>query len=231
MTTATFYLYEPIVEDTYSGGISPAMFVEFLNGLDNSVDSINIRLNSPGGSVFAARAIEQLIKESKIPVNTYIDGLCASAASYIGLAGKTVNIGKGAFLMMHLAQSVARGNTHDLIKNAELLAKIDAAIVDTYHAKTGIDKAELLKILEAETWLNAEEAVAMGFADIINENELENKPVSNWKNSAINFDKAPEAFKNLMKNVIKETPPVKPEMRAVDVAALLRRIELAEHTF
>ncbi len=244
MTTATFHIYEPIVEDSYLGGISPTLFLEFLNGLDESVKQIDIRLNSPGGSVFAARVIEQHIRESKIPVNTYIDGLCASAATYVGLAGKTVHIGKGAFLMMHLAQSIAAGNTHDLIIKAVLLAKIDESIVATYHEKTGIAQQELIKMMEVETWLNAEEAVAMGFADIINETEPDKQPVMNWTNTVINFEKAPEAFKQLVENAAKPTGAagtfeeikpthsvVRPENKKHDVAALLRKIEIRQRTF
>ena len=129
---ATYYLYAPIDDYAYDGVVTAKEFADWLNGLDSSIKTINIRINSPGGSVFAARAIEQHIREiTDRTVNTYIDGVAASAATYVALAGHNIYIAEGAFMMIHKANSVAIGNSEDLIKAAAMLEAIDSSLVKT----------------------------------------------------------------------------------------------------
>lgn len=165
---ATVYLFDMIVDskdeaDWYGGGVWPEQFVKELAGVE--ADVIHLRINSPGGSVFAARTMETALRQHKAKVIAHVDGYAASAASLLAVACDETEISQGAFFMIHKAWSMAWGNSDDMLATADLLEKIDDALADTYAAKTGLDKEKLADMMRAETWLSAEESVAMGFAD------------------------------------------------------------------
>lgn len=160
---ATLYLYDTIVSDDYFGGVSAISFAKALAAIKAPV--VHLRINSPGGDVFAARAMEQAIREHDSKIIAHIDGYAASAASYVALAADEVVMGAGAFYMIHKAWTMAWGNSDDLLATAALLEKVDAALVDTYAKETGQTAQQLIDWMAAETWFNAEEAVANGFAD------------------------------------------------------------------
>lgn len=234
---ATYYLYAPIDDYAYEGVVTAKEFADWLNGLAPSIKTINIRINSPGGSVFAARAMEQHVREiTDKTVNTYIDGVVASAATYIALAGHNVFIAEGAFIMIHKASSLAIGNSFELMKVAGMLEKLDISIIDTYQKRTGLDRSEIEKMIEAETWLNAEEAIALKFADIINTNKVEapkNQAVlwnlSEFKNAPETLKSLAEAPENISQKTVGDEAKKKPENKT-NVAYLLRKIEVAERT-
>lgn len=163
------FLYEAIVADAleaeWFGGVAPEPFVKALRAI--TAGTINLRINSPGGSIFAARAIEQALRDHKAKVIVHIDGVAASAASFIAMAGDEIIIGKGAMFMIHKGWTYAWGNASDLTKTAALLEKIDGTLVSTYAERTGQSPADIAAWMEAETWLTAEEAVKLGFADSI----------------------------------------------------------------
>lgn len=164
---ATVYLYDMIVDSKddadWYGGIYPEQFVKELAGIE--ADIIHLRINSPGGSVFAARTMETAIRQHGAKVVAHVDGYAASAASLLAVACDETEISQGAFFMIHKAWSMTWGNADDMLAAAELLEKIDDALVDTYAAKTGKDRETLAEMMRAETWLSAEESVALGFAD------------------------------------------------------------------
>lgn len=162
---ATLYIYDAIVSDDIWGGVSAISLVKELVALDAPV--IHLRINSPGGDVFAARAIEQAIREHKSKVISHIDGYAASAASYLALAADEVQIAPGGFFMIHKAWTFAMGNADDLMNTAALLEKVDESLVATYAERTGADAAQIRDWMRAETWFSAEEAVKNGFADKI----------------------------------------------------------------
>jgi len=162
---ATVYLYDAIVSDDYFGGVSAIGIIKELLAIDAPV--IHLRINSPGGDVFAARAIEQAIREHPSQVIAHIDGYAASAASYIALAADEVHIAQGGFFMIHKAWTVAWGNADELIDAAALLEKIDESLVKTYADRTGQDAEQIRDWMRAETWFDADEAVQHGFADKI----------------------------------------------------------------
>lgn len=162
---ATVYLYDVIVSDSYWGGVDPISFAKQLLAIDAPV--IHLRINSPGGDVFAARAMEQAIREHSSQIIAHIDGYAASAASYLALAADEVQIAPGGFFMIHKAWTVAFGNSKDLTDTANLLDKIDESLVNTYVAETGQDAQQIRDWMAAETWFTAEEAVQFGFADSI----------------------------------------------------------------
>lgn len=166
---ATIYLYDQIVSDEMTaewwGGVAPQSFVKELLAIDAPV--IHLRINSPGGDVFAGRVIEQAIRDTKAKVIAHIDGYAASAASYVMLAADEVVMAPGGMIMIHKAWSVGWGNSNDLQKLAGLLDKIDGTLADTYVRETNNERQQILDWMAAETWFTADEAVKHGFADSI----------------------------------------------------------------
>lgn len=184
------FLYDQIVsselEAEFWGGVAPESFVKAVYAVDKAA-TINLRINSPGGSVFAARAMEQALRAHKGRVVVHIDGLAASAATFIAMAGDEVVMAKGAMFMIHQAWTGMYGNADDLRKEAELLDKIDGTLAETYADKTGKELAEITAWMAAETWFTAAEAVEVGFATSIAEVEAK---ASAWNLSA--YDNAPK---------------------------------------
>lgn len=168
---AEVFLYDAIVEDElmaeWWGGVAPESFVKALRALD--VKTIRLRVNSPGGSVFAARAIEQALRDHKARVIAHVDGFAASAASFIIMAADEIVMGKGAMIMIHKAWTVAFGNADDIRATSDLLDKLDSTLVQTYADRTGQSPAQIADWMAAETWFTASEAVEHGFANRIAE--------------------------------------------------------------
>lgn len=214
---ATVYLYDAIVADDYWGGVSAISFIKELIAIDAPV--IHLRINSPGGDVFAARAIEQAIREHSSRVVAHIDGYAASAASYVALAADEVHIAQGGFFMIHKAWTVAFGNADDLMDTASLLEKVDESLVKSYADSTGQTADQIREWMSAETWFSADEAVANGFADQIAESAPKAK--AEWNLAAYaNAPQQPES-----------EPAVIPEPEAPaavwDTDNLLRQLKLA----
>ncbi|MGL4477381.1 MAG: head maturation protease, ClpP-related [Aeromonas veronii] len=164
---ATIYLYDAIVQDDFWGGVSAISFAKEMAAIQAPV--IHLRINCPGGDVFAARAMEQAIREHGSRVIAHVDGYAASAASYLALAADEVHIAEGGFFMIHKAWTIAFGNADDLMETAALLEKVDASLVATYARETGQDAGQIEEWMAAETWFTAQEAVDYGFADKIAE--------------------------------------------------------------
>lgn len=166
---ATVYLYDFIVasaiEAEYWGGVAAEKFVRDFTAI--TAPTIHLRINSPGGDVFAARAMENAVAQHRSNVITHVDGYAASAATYIALAGKEVEIVDGGFFMIHESWSFAMGNAGELRKTAELLDQVDDTIVATYAKRTGLAADVLRDMLAAETWIGAQQAVDEGWADRI----------------------------------------------------------------
>lgn len=205
---AEVYLYDAIVdselEAEFWGGVTPKSFIQAIKDIDAEV--IHLRVNSPGGSVFAARAMEQALREHKAKVVAHIDGVAASAASFLVMAADEIVMAPGAMMMIHKAWTVAMGNADDLVNTADLLDKIDSTLANTYASRTGANVEKIADMMAAETWFTAEEAVAAGFADSVAENV---KAKQQWNLSA--YEKA----------------PAQPELKPANVAALLRRLDVA----
>lgn len=166
---AEILLYDAIVdselEAEWWGGVAPEPFVRALRQIDAA--TIHLRINSPGGSVFAARAMETALREHKARIVVHIDALAASAASFLAMAGDEIVISKGAMVMIHKAWTWAWGNADELQKTAGLLAKIDSTLVQTYVDRTGQKAEQVQDWMAAETWFTAAEAVDNGFADAV----------------------------------------------------------------
>lgn len=132
---------------------------------------INLRINSPGGGVFDANAMFNLIKEHKAYVTTHIDGLAASAASYLALAGDEVHMAQNGMFMIHDPWSFTWGDAAAMRKEAALLDKIRDVIAGTYQRETGQDLDDIIQKMADETWFDANEAKAYGLADLIKGDE------------------------------------------------------------
>lgn len=181
---ATVYLYDAI-GGWY--GVGAADFVKEMAAITAPV--IRLRINSPGGDVFEARAMATAIRNHSSKVIAQIDGLAASAATYIALAADEVEIADGGFFMIHRAWTLAYGNAGELRDTAELLDKIDGTIRADYQRKTNQTVDQIDAWMEAETWFTAQEALDYGFVDRIGASaNVEN----HWNLSA--YAKAPKAL-------------------------------------
>lgn len=182
----TIYLYDAIVateaDAKWFGGVSAEGLVKEIRTLKPS--TIHLRINCPGGDVFAGRAIEQALREHDGKIVAHIDGYAASAASFIMLAADEIEIGAGAFIMIHNAWTFAMGNSQDIMKVAGLLDKIDASIAESYATKTSKDLKIITDWMANETWFSAKEAVDNGFADRISSDNSSSNTENSWNLSA-----------------------------------------------
>ncbi|MDZ7895324.1 MAG: Clp protease ClpP [Sphingobium sp.] len=160
--TTTIYVYDVI--DSF-WGVSAADFAREIAAV--TTPNVLLRINSPGGDVFEARAMMTAIGDHPANFVAKIDGLAASAATALTLACDSVEIAEGAFYMIHQAWTFAMGNADDLTATAALLAKVDGVLIEGYSAKTGKASDEISAWMKAETWFTAQEAVDAGFADAI----------------------------------------------------------------
>lgn len=164
-TTAQMYLYDVI--DSWGGfwGISAAEFAEALTTLPANVDTIHLRINSPGGEVFEAIAIKNLLAGHGAKVVAIVDGLAASAASFIATAADETVMGENTELMIHDAHVMARGNADEFRSLAEDLDRVSDNIASIYAKKAGTELAEWREVMKAEKWYGAQDAVDAGLAD------------------------------------------------------------------
>lgn len=165
--TGELYIYDAIGAD-YWGGIGPKQVAEALDQFKaDGVKDLVIYVNSPGGDVFDGLAIFNLIKRFEGKKRCVIDGLAASAASVVILAADTIEAGSGAMVMIHDPWSIAMGNAADLRRGADRLDKVAGELLGIYVSETGGDAEELRQLMQAETWLTAEEAMGRGFVDSV----------------------------------------------------------------
>jgi ATP-dependent Clp endopeptidase proteolytic subunit ClpP len=164
-TSADILLYDEIGESMWGGGISAKAFSDELKKLPNSIKQINLRINSPGGSVFDGMAIYQRLKEHPAKVTAYVDGISASIASVIMMAADEIVMGDGALVMIHKPLTGIYGNANELEKTIDILDKIENQMVSIYAKRTGASRIEISKMLSEETWFNSVEAVDFKLAD------------------------------------------------------------------
>ena len=160
---ATISVLDPIGQDMWGDGVTAKRISAALRAIGDRPVSVNV--NSSGGDYFEGLAIYNVLREHSAPVTVNIVGLAASAASVIAMAADELRIARAGFLMIHNAWVMAAGDRHAFAEVSEWLAPFDAVAVDIYHARTGLDRAELAGMLDAETWIGGEKAVSLGFAD------------------------------------------------------------------
>jgi ATP-dependent Clp protease protease subunit len=206
---AEIYLYGVIGGDWFGEGVTAKQFADDLKAL-GAVKKIDLRINSEGGSVFDGKAIYSLLNEHKAKIVTHVDGLAASAASFIAMAGDEINMAEGAFMMIHNAWMLAAGDAREFRKQADMLDTVNGTLVDVYAARTGMDAKKIQTMMNDETWMTAQEAIKNGFAT----NMVANLKVA----ASLNH---PDRFKNI-------PAALRPKhLRAV--AALNRIAALSQH--
>lgn len=164
---SVLFLNGTIAEESwFDDDVTPKIFKE---ELDNHQGNITVWINSPGGDCIAAAQIYNLLMDHKGDVTVKIDGIAASAASVIAMAGTTVQMSPVAMLMIHNPMTVAYGNTTEMEKAIDMLNEVKESIINAYELKTGLSRNKLSKLMDNETWMDARKAVELGFADTMME--------------------------------------------------------------
>ena len=165
---------EPWIDDE----ITPK---QFKSELMSGSGDITLWINSPGGDVFAASQIYNMLMDYKGNVTVKIDGLAASAASVIAMAGTRVLMSPVSQIMVHNPMTVAIGNAEEMSKAIKMLSEIKESIINAYEIKTNLSRDEISKMMDSECWMNAKKAVELGFADEImyTEKDQNSEKISN----------------------------------------------------
>ncbi len=159
----TLYLEGTIAEESWFGDeVTPKMFK---SDLQAGSGNIEIWINSPGGDCIAASQIYNMLMDYKGDVTVKIDGIAASAASVIAMAGTNVKMSPTSLLMIHNPFTVAIGDTEEMKRAIDMLSEVKESIINAYEIKTGLSRAKLSHLMDAETWMNANKAMELGFAD------------------------------------------------------------------
>lgn len=159
----TLYLDGEISDETWYGDeVTPSLFKQELEAGDGN---ITLWINSPGGDVFAAAQIYNMLMDYPHDVTVKIDALAASAASVIAMAGTKVLMSPVAMLMVHNPATIAIGDSEEMQRAIDMLAEVKESIMNAYEIKSGLSRHKISQLMDAETWMNAKEAVKLGFAD------------------------------------------------------------------
>ena len=163
MAERTLFLNGTIAEESwFDDDVTPQLFKnELMSGSGN----ITVWINSPGGDCVAAAQIYNMLMDYKGDVTVKIDGIAASAASVIAMAGTKVLVSPVSMLMIHNPMTAAFGNSDEMQKAIEMLGSVKDSIINAYEIKTGLSRAKLSHLMDAETWMDANKAVELGFAD------------------------------------------------------------------
>ncbi len=159
-------------ESWFDDEVTPELFRSELN---SGTGNITVWINSPGGDCVAAAQIYNMLIDYKGDVTVKIDGIAASAASVIAMAGTTVLMSPVSMLMVHNPATIAFGDTAEMQKAIDMLSSVKDSIMNAYEIKTGMSRAKLSHMMDAETWMDANKAVELGFADgILKRQDVEN---------------------------------------------------------
>ncbi len=204
----TLYLNGAIAEESWFGDeVTPK---QFKSDLVSGEGDIDIWINSPGGDCIAASQIYNMLMDYKGNVTVKIDGIAASAASVIAMAGTTVKVSPTSLMMIHNPLTVAIGDSAEMKKAIQMLDEVKESIINAYELKTGQPRAKLSKLMDGETWLNANKALELGFAD---EMLFDEREVSD---DVMNYSFSRQAVTNsLLDKLIPQ--PIIPEGIPVDV--------------
>jgi len=172
-------------ESWFDDDITPKMFKE---ELFSGSGPITLWINSPGGDCIAASQIYSMLMDYQGEVTVKIDGIAASAASVIAMAGTKVLMAPTALIMIHNPSMMAFGDHNDMAKAIDILDEVKESIINAYEIKTGQSRAVLSHLMENETWMNAKKAIELGFADGILEDSKKDAPVEAYAFASKEFD-------------------------------------------
>ena len=209
-----------ISDETWFGDeVTPKLFKD---DLDKCQGDIAVWINSPGGDVFAAAQIYNMLMDYPHNVTVKIDGLAASAASVIAMAGTEVQMSPVAMMMIHNPMTVAIGDSAEMQKAIAMLDEVKESIMNAYEIKTGLTRAKISHLMDAESWFNAKKAVELGFADKILFSDDAEEAGSDQDMEAVMFSR--KAVTNSL--LSKLTPEKKP---GTPIDQLEKRLSLLAH--
>lgn len=209
-----------IADETWFGDeVTPQLFK---NDLLAGTGDITLWINSPGGDVFAAAQIYNMLMDYQGDVHVIIDGLAASAASVIAMAGTTVSMSPVAMMMIHNPWTFAQGEAKDMAKVIEMLGEIKESIINAYGLRTGLSRTKISHLMDSESWFNAKKAVELGFADKVLF-EKEETPEQDHQNS-YTFSRVTAAHDLVVKLQASLQPP-KPQ-KTIPFNQLEKRLNL-----
>ncbi len=225
----TLYLDGEISDETWYGDeVTPQVFKDELN---SGKGNITLWINSPGGDVFAAAQIYNMLMDYPYEVTVKIDALAASAASVIAMAGTKVCMSPVAMLMVHNPATIAIGDSEEMQKAIDMLSEVKESIMNAYEIKSGLSRNKISKLMDAETWMNAREAKKLGFADEIlfadGQNEAKEENPDEPDDSLMLFSRKAVTDSLLSKLIPKRKPEIKTQ--TVKVADLEKRLSLLSH--
>lgn len=200
-------------ESWFDDEITPKIFRDELMGGEGD---ITVWINSPGGDCIAAAQIYNMLLEYKGNVTIKIDGIAASAASVVAMAGNKVIMSPVSMLMIHNPMTMAAGDTTEMKKAISMLTEVKESIINAYELKTGMSRDKIAKLMDAETWMDANKAIELGFADEILSRKSSVKP------SAMLYSE------NMVSRKLwnKMSAKYRPKEQGRTVAALLRSLDL-----
>ncbi|HEO4071308.1 TPA: Clp protease ClpP [Streptococcus agalactiae] len=209
-----------IADETWFGDeVTPQ---QFKNDLISGTGDITLWINSPGGDVFAAAQIYNMLMDYQGDVHVIIYGLAASAASVIAMAGTTVSMSPVAMMMIHNPWTFAQGEAKDMAKVIEMLGEIKESIINAYELRTGLSRTKISHLMDSESWFNAKKAVELGFADKVLF-EKEETPEQDDQNS-YTFSRVTAAHDLVVKLQASLQPP-KPQ-KSIPINQLEKRLNL-----
>ncbi len=216
------YFDGEISDETWWGDeITPAMFK---SELFSDKGDITIWLNSPGGDCIAASQIYAMLMDYPHNVTVKIDGIAASAASVIAMAGTKVLMAPTALMMVHNPLTIAIGDTDEMQKAISMLDEVKESIINAYQVKTNQSRAKISHWMDAETWMNANKAIELGFADGVLEDSKRHQATPTYA-----FSRRAVTNSLLDKVKTKEQPQPKPEPQGVLAESLQKRLNLIIH--
>lgn len=218
----TLFLNGEISDETWYGDeVTPKMFKE---ELQDGEGDITVWINSPGGDVFAAAQIYNMLMDYKGNVTVKIDGLAASAASVIAMAGTEVQMSPVAMMMIHNPATIAIGDSSEMQKAIDMLDEVKESIMNAYEIKTGLSRSRISHLMDAESWFNAKKAVELGFADklLFSKEEPEVEEEKELEMEAVMFSRK-AVTNSLMSKLIP-----KPEKKT-PIEQLEKRLSLLAH--
>ena len=212
---AEIIIYDQIGKNFWGDGISAEDFSNELAKIPSSVNLIDVRINSPGGSVFEGYTIYNRLKQHKATIHVYIDGMAASIASVIAMAGDKVKMARTSQLMIHKPMTWTAGDSNEHMKAIERLDAIENQIIKVYREKTKMDYIEIQEMVAKETWFMADKALNHGFVDEIIDVEDEVKaaaffsmekmlPSAAWIRNKPEIGNYNKEIKNKVTNLTKE---------------------------
>ncbi len=216
-TGSTLFLNGEISDETWFGDeVTPRLFKEDLQA---SKGDITVWINSPGGDVFAAAQIYNMLMDYEGNVTIKIDGLAASAASVIAMAGTEVLMSPVAMMMIHNPMTVAIGDSQEMQKAIEMLSEVKESIINAYEIKSGLSRSKISRLMDAESWFNAKKAIEMGFVDKLLFAD-DKKPSNEQELDAVMFSRTAVTNSLLLKLI-----PPKPENKT-PIEQLEKRLSL-----